>query len=248
VPDVATSQTLPATTGATTQGPRRSRVPLILGAVAVAAAAVLGVRGLHPPAPTHAPRAPTAADEPAFPATCAAEDERQLADARRPGSSAGEAQARLAAVVARCPTSAVARALLGTALVRLDRDAEAEAHLRAALELAPDYLAARYNLAVLQVKRGQPREALPLLDAVLAKSPEHATAHLVRGQARLAAGATAAAIDDLRAHTARRPEDGAGWALLAEALAKHADAAGARTAACRAVALGVDAARARCTP
>jgi Flp pilus assembly protein TadD len=59
-------------------------------------------------------------------------------------------------------------------------------------------------------------------------------------------GDVAGAVSDLRAQTERRPDQGTAWALLAEALARSGDAAGARSAACRAVALGVASARERC--
>jgi serine/threonine-protein kinase len=187
-----------------------------------------------------------ASDEPPFPAACDPALSRQLADARRPGLADTEALPRLEAIAAACPSAAVAQALLGTTLARLDRDGDAEPHLRRALALVPGYTSAQHNLAVLLVKRGRAAEALPLLDAVLARDPAHPSARLARAQARLVTGDAAGAAADLRAQTARRPDQGSAWALLAEALARSNDEAGARAAACRAVALGVGAARERC--
>ena len=187
-----------------------------------------------------------ASDEPAFPAACDPALARQLADARRPGIPDAEVLPRLTAIAAACPSAAVAQALLGTTLARLDRDEEAEPHLRAALSLAPGYASAQHNLAVLLVKRGRAAEALPLLDAVLARDAAHPTARVVRAQARLVTGDAAGAVADLRAQTDRSPDQGSAWALFAEALARSGNREGARSAACRAVALGVASARERC--
>ena len=101
---------------------------------------------------------------------------------------------------------------------------------------------------MLLVKRGRAAEALPLLDAVLARDPTHPTARVVRAQARLVTGAVEGAVADLRAQTDRRPDQGSAWALFAEALARSGNGEGARSAACKAVALGVTSARARCGP
>jgi predicted Zn-dependent protease len=222
----------------------------VLAIALVVAGGLVAARALRKPDVPSAVSAPTevtaASDEPPFPAACAPDVARQLADARRPGLPDGEALPRLTAVVAACPSAAIAQALLGTALMRLDRDDEAEPHLRAALSLAPAYASAQHNLAVLLVKRGHAAEALPLLDAVLARDATHPTARVVRAQARLVTGDVEGAVTDLRAQTDRRPDQGSAWALFAEALARSGNGEGARTAACRAAALGVTSARARC--
>jgi serine/threonine-protein kinase len=225
----------------------RGGLGLIVGLVVAfaVAGAVLGARAFHARREGAGGGAATA-DEPPFPAACDPALAGQLAEARRPGVPDADALARLEAIVAACPSAAVAQALLGTTLARLDRDGEAEPHLRTALSLAPAYPSAQHNLAVLLVKRGAAAQALPLLDGVLARDPAHATARVVRAQARLVTGDVAGAVSDLRGQTERRPDHGTAWALLAEALARSGDAAGARSAACRAVALGVTSARDRC--
>jgi len=237
------------TTGAPTSAPpeqRRKRGPILaFAAVLVVAAAIFGPRAFRQPR-DRSGAGNAAVEEPAFPKSCDPALARDLSEVRRPGTPDAEALPRLTAVVAACPSSPVARALLGTTLTRLDRDDEAEPHLREALSLAPDYPSAQHNLAVLLVKRGRATEALPLLDAVLRRDPTHATARVARAQARLLTGNVAGAVDDLRIQTEHRPDHGAGWALLAEARARSGDGVGARAAACRAVELGVASARERC--
>ncbi len=236
----------PATVAPAAPPPRRSRRGLVVGLV-LALAVAGGVVALVSREPREAGGGGTAAsDEPAFPAACDPALARQLADARRPGIPDADALPRLTAIAAACPSAAVAQALLGTTLTRLDRDEDAEPHLRAALSLAPGYASAQHNLAVLLVKRGRAAEALPLLDAVLARDAAHPTARIVRAQARLVTGDAAGAVADLRAQTDRSPDQGSAWALFAEALARSGNREGARSAACRAVALGVASARERC--
>ena len=246
----ATAPTAAAVTPATVppaQPPVQRGLLLIVTLVVAfaVAGAVFGVRAFHSRREGPGGGA-AAADEPRFPAACDPALAPQLAEARRPGVTDTDALARLEAIVAACPSAAVAQALLGTTLARLDRDGDAEPHLRAALSLAPGYASAQHNLAVLLVKRGAAAEALPLLDGVLARDPAHATARVVRAQARLVTGDVAGAVSDLRGQTERRPDHGTGWALLSEALARSGDAAGARSAACRAVTLGVASASERC--
>lgn len=240
----------PAPTPATVrpaEPPVRAGLGLIVMLVVAfaVAGAVFGARAFHSRREAAGGVAATA-DEPPFPAGCDPALAGQLAEARRPGVPDADAVARLEAIVASCPSAAVAQALLGTTLARLDRDGDAEPHLRTALSLAPSYASAQHNLAVLLVKRGAAAEALPLLDGVLARDPAHPTARVVRAQARLVTGEVAGAVSDLRSQTERRPDHGTAWALLAEALARSGDAAGARAAACRAVALGVASAGERC--
>ncbi|HXU02776.1 MAG TPA: protein kinase [Polyangia bacterium] len=233
----------PATVAHAEPPPRRQgRGPVIASVlVLAAAAALLGPRMFSEPL-----KKMSAGEEPRFPRECDAALARQLSEIRRPGTPDAEALPVLSAIVAACPSAAVAQALLGTTLTRLDRDGEAEPPLRTALSLEPDYANAQHNLAVLLVKRGRATEALPLLDAVLAHDDAHATARMARAQARLMAGNVAGAVEDLRVQTERRPQQGNAWALLAEALARSGDATGARAAACRAVGLGVASARERC--
>jgi serine/threonine-protein kinase len=230
--------------------PRRRRGGLIVGLLLTiaAAGALVALSKREPRQPTTGAGGDVTAvpDEPPFPPACEPALARQLADVRRPGVADGEALPRLQAIAAACPASAIARAQLGTTLARLDRDDEAEPHLRAALTLAPGYAGAQHNLAVLLVKRGRAAEALPLLDAVLARDATHPTARIARAQARLVTGDATGAAADLRAQTERHPDQGNAWALFAEALARSGNAAGARSAACRAAALGVASARERC--
>ena len=246
-----TAAAVPPVTLPPAQPPPRPRgLGLVVGLVVVlaVAGAVLGVQTFRQPRDGSGGSGggAAAADEPAFPTACDPALARQLADARRPGVPDADALQRLTAIVAACPSAAVAQAQLGTTLARLDRDGDAEPHLRTALSLAPGYASAEHNLAVLLVKRGQAAEALPLLDAVLARDATHPTARVARAQARLMTGDAAGAVADLRAQTERRPDQGNAWALLAEALARSGDGAAARAAACRAVGLGVASARERC--
>jgi serine/threonine-protein kinase len=235
----------PATVAAAEPRRRRGRGLVVGLALALAGAGGLAALALRRPHETVGGGA-VVSDVPPFPAACDPALARELADARRPGLADAEALPHLTAVATACPSAAVARALLGTALTRLDRDDEAEPQLRAALSLAPGYASAQHNLAVLLVKRGRAAEALPLLDAVLARDATHPTARVVRAQARLVAGDAAGAVADLRAQTDRTPGQGNAWALFAEALARSGNGAGARSAACRAAALGVASARERC--
>jgi len=241
----AAAQT-PATVAPAKPPPRRRPRALVAGLV-LALAVAAGVVALVLRQPREAGGGGTAAsDEPPFPAACDPTLARQLSDARRPDLPDADLLPRLTAIGAACPSAAVAQALLGTALARLDRDDEGEPHLRAALSLAPGYASAQHNLAVLLVKRGRAAEALPLLDAVLARDASHPTARVVRAQARLVTGDAAGAVADLRAQTDRSPDQGSAWALFAEALARSGNREGARSAACRAVALGVTSAGERC--
>ena len=236
----------PATVAPAEPPPRRRRRGLAVGLV-LALAAAGGVAAFVFHQPREGSDRPTAAsDEPPFPAACDPALARQLADARRPGIPDADLLPRLTAITTACPSAAVAQALLGTTLARLDRDDEAEPHLRAALSLAPGYASAQHNLAVLLVKRSRAAEALPLLDAVLARDAAHPTARVARAQARLVTGDAAGAVADLRAQTDRSPDQGPAWALFAEALARSGNREGARSAACRAVALGVASANERC--
>ena len=236
----------PATVAPAATPPRRSRRGLVVGLV-LALAVAGGVVAVVFHEPREAGGGGTAAsDEPAFPAACDPALAPKLAEARRPGLPDADALPRLTAITAACPSAAVAQALLGTTLTRLDRDDEGEPHLRAALSLAPGYASAQHNLAVLLVKRGRAAEALPLLDAVLARDATHPTARIARAQARLVTGDAAGAVADLRAQTDRSPNQGSAWALFAEALARSGNREGARSAACRAVALGVASAGERC--
>ena len=236
----------PATVAPAAPPPRRRRRGLAVGMV-LALAAAGGVAAVVFRQPRDGGgRDPAASDEPAFPTACDPALARQLADVRRPGLPDAEMLPRLTAIASACPSAAVPQALLGTTLARLDRDDAAEPHLRAALSLAPGYASAQHNLAVLLVKRGRASEALPLLDAVLTRDAAHPTARVVRAQARLVTGDPAGAVADLRAQTNRSPDQGPAWALFAEALARSGNREGARSAACRAVALGVASARERC--
>jgi tetratricopeptide (TPR) repeat protein len=236
----------PATIAPAEPPPRRRRRGIAVGLV-LALAAAAGLAGVALQKPREGSGGAAAvSDEPPFPTACDPALAHQLADTRRPGLRDADTLPRLVAIAAACPSAAVVRTLLGTTLARLDRDDEAEPHLRAALSLAPGYASAQHNLAVLLVKRGRAAEALPLLDAVLARDAAHPTARIVRAQARLVTGDAAGAVADLRAQTEGRPDQGNAWALLAEALARSRDEAGARAAACRAAALGVASARERC--
>src|SRR5262245_20436709 len=153
----------------------RGRGPLIAFVVVLAAvAAIFGPQLLREPR-ERSGAGNAAVEEPPFPKSCDPALARDLSEVRRPGTPDAEALPRLTSIVAACPSSEVAQALLGTTLTRLDRDDEGEPHLRAALSLAPDYPTAQHNLAVLLVKRGRAAEALPLLDAVLGRDPTHAT-------------------------------------------------------------------------
>jgi serine/threonine-protein kinase len=173
-------------------------------------------------------------------------NERLLAEARKPGLQDMMAVAKLQKVVAACPSSAVARTLLGKALARLDRDAEAIAQLKSAAALAPEYANARFDLAVTLAKIGDEQQALPLIGSVLDEQPGHSGARLLRGQLRLASGDLPGAVEDLKTYVAAQPKAGAAWAMLGEALTRAEDRTGARAAFCRAAELGVDRVRDRC--
>jgi Flp pilus assembly protein TadD len=175
--------------------------------------------------------------------------ERRLAEARaaKEGTPAA-APPRLEALVAACPTSAVAHTLLGKALARADRDAAAMAQFKAALDLAPSYLVAKFDMAVALMKQGQAAAVLPLASAVLSQDPRHQGALLLRGQARMAGGDARGAVDDLKAYTTANPQSGPVWALLGEALAKAGDGEASRDAFCQAVELGEERVQSRCPP
>jgi hypothetical protein len=215
----------------------------------------------------------TAPGEPTFPVSCVAQDpetrvkvlkaivegpaswnavpdgavEKRLFAARAATQKAdAPPTGLLEGLVAACPASPVAHNMLGAALTRKQWFNEAEAQLRIAAAFAPGYIAPRMNLAILLTRLERWAEAVPWLDDVLTASPADPDARKLRGQARLYRRDISGAIDDLRAHTDGHPEDGAGFALLAEALARSLNVEGARAAACRAAKLGVQNAQKLC--
>ena len=251
--DLATGPTLapsasvaPASAASGAAAPRRGglAVALLLGV-----ALVVGTWGvLSKPRPGAGASGPVAApsDEPPLPAACDPALAGKLAEARHPGLADAEAADRLEAIVAACPSSAVARALLGTALTRLDRDAEAEPHLRAALLIAPDYASARHNLAVLLIgEASQPRRCrcwTPCWRATRATRR--------RGSCARRRGSPPATRRAPSPICAPRRSAGRTMARAGRCWARHwpgrATPRGRREAACRAVALGVATARERC--
>ena len=172
--------------------------------------------------------------------------ERRLSEARAKDVLDEEGRGRLDAVVRACPSSSIARTLLGKILAHHDEDDAAIAQFEAAVALAPTYVPARFGLAVALVKQGDSARAMPLVTAVLADEPQHAGARLLRGQSRMAAGDVKGAIDDFKAHTDANPQAGTVWAMLGEALAQSGDATASKAAFCRAADLGVERAQSRC--
>src|SRR5262245_57075622 len=115
--------TVPPATVPPAEPPVRAGLGLIVMLVVAfaVAGAVFGARAFHSRREAAGGGA-TTADEPPFPAACDPALATQLAEARRPGVPDADARARLEAIVAACPSAAVAQGLLGTTLARLDRD------------------------------------------------------------------------------------------------------------------------------
>lgn len=180
--------------------------------------------------------------------------ERRLVDARAALSKDSSrslplnvSRELLESIVADCYQSAEAHKLLGVALMRENRFAEAAQHFVVASTTAPNYIAPRLDLAIALLQQNEPQTALYWLEEVFARAPDHTKAFRLRAEARLRLGQLDDAIADFRTYLERVPSDGTSWWILSNALTKRDATAEAETAACRAVALGVVDAAARCS-
>ncbi|MEE2828931.1 MAG: tetratricopeptide repeat protein, partial [Myxococcota bacterium] len=126
----------------------------------------------------------------------------------------------------------------GNALFRSGELDGAEVAYRSALGLYPAYGAPRFNLAMLSMKKKDFAKAEEELGRLLEHHPHHDDARLVRAQTRVMNGNLDGALEDARASVEQDPRDPSGYALLGQVLQRRGEAEEARTALCRAKALG----------
>ncbi len=136
--------------------------------------------------------------------------------------------------------------LHGTLGLLADEVGFAKLSYQKAVELAPDYLSPVFNLGLVNLKSENIDEAISAFSTVLKKDPEYTVAYKTRAQAYLAKGSLEAAAGDLVELTRRVPEDAQAFALLGNVRAKLGQKEAARTAFCKAKALGLESAAKMC--
>jgi Tfp pilus assembly protein PilF/predicted Ser/Thr protein kinase len=143
-----------------------------------------------------------------------------------------------------CPSAAAAHNIRGNALQATGKlDDAGDAYARA-LQFAPDYEAPRFNLGVIQLRRRDPA-AIATFSEVLRRKPEDPDAYKSRAQAYTHAERYDEAAADLEQALRRKADDGRAWLLLA-VVREQARKGDANEAYCRAAALGIGDAAARC--
>ena len=225
-----------ATTPAAASGSARagSAPPLAGDAAARLAAANQKLAGFGDPAPPDA----------CPPAAAADAAELVLAARQVIGRDAARALEAADRALQRCPSAAAAHNLRGNALQSAGKlDDAGDAYARA-LQFAPDYEAPRFNLGVVQLRRRDP-SAIATFTEILRRKPEDPDAYKSRAQAYASAERYAEAAADLEQALRRKDDDGRAWLLLA-GLRDQLKQPGARDAYCRAAALGIGDAVARC--
>src|SRR5690606_8865500 len=103
----------------------------------------------------------------------------------------------------------------------------------------------RFNLGLLQMRR-KDAAAIATFTELIRRKPDHPNAHRARGQAYLNVARYDEALADFEESLRRNEKDGELWQLVAQLHEQRKEKAEAREAWCRAKALGVAAAAARC--
>ena len=129
---------------------------------------------------------------------------RRGREAQMAGDLAAEA-AEYRAAVAAAPDSAVARAALGSALLRLGRPGEAAAELERAVALAPGRADYRHDLGEALLALDRPEEAAVRFREALAREPSYPASHRRLAELDLAAGRNVEARRHAEAALAAEP-------------------------------------------
>jgi Flp pilus assembly protein TadD len=187
--------------------------------------------------------------DPAPPDACppdAAADAAELVLAARQAVTGDPSQAIAAAdqALQKCPSAAAAHNVRGNALQKAGKLEDAGDAYARALQFAPDYDAPRFNLGVIQLRRRDPA-AIATFSEILRRKPDDPDAYESRAQAYVNADRYVEAAADLEQALRRKPDDGRAWLLLGVSRDK-AQQGDANEAYCKAAALGVGEAAARC--
>ncbi len=213
----------------------------------IAAATPLVVdAGADVSAPEVKPAEASPSDEPAAPAGC---DVTKVEAVRAVLVARGDALPLATAAVAACPAWAVAHVVLGQAHHAAKDWTAARSAFTKAAELAPRWGLPVFDLALVDLASGQPEGARTKLDGLLQLAPTWPDAHLLRAQAGLVLRDFEGARRDAEAATKARPDRPEAWYLLGEsqrALAGEGVEGAGKDAYCKAKALGMAAAAARC--
>jgi len=185
--------------------------------------------------------------EPSAPAGCAV---TVVAEARAAVKARAQGMVALAmAGVQACPQWAVSHLTLGQAAQAAKAWDAARASFARARDLAPGWGLPRFDLALSELSAGAPDTARATLVELLALAPDWEDARLLKAQVELARKDFEGAKSDAEAATIASPERAEAWFLLGEsvrAMGASGSADAAKDAYCKAKALGMDAARARC--
>jgi Flp pilus assembly protein TadD len=189
--------------------------------------------------------------DPAPPDACppdAAADAAELVLQARQAIADDPARAIAAAdqALQKCPSAAAAHNVRGNALQKAGKLEDAGDAYARALQFAPDYAAPRFNLGVVQLRRHDPT-AIATFSEILRRKPDDPDAYESRAQAYVNATRYAEAAADLEEALRRKPDDGRAWLLLG-GIRDQAKQGDAHEAYCKAAALGVSEAAARCKP
>jgi len=187
--------------------------------------------------------------DPAPPDACppdAAADAAELVLEARQAIAGDPAKAIAAAdqALKKCPSAAAAHNVRGNALQKAGKLEDAGDAYARALQFAPDYDAPRFNLGVIQLRRRDPA-AIATFSEILRRKPDDPDAYKSRAQAYVNAERYVEAAADLEQGLRRKPDDGRAWLLLGVSRDK-ANQGDANDAYCKAAALGVGEAAARC--
>ncbi len=119
-----------------------------------------------------------------------------------------EAEAMLADLVRREPTSAKAQAWYGRTLVLMNRNEEGERHVREALRLDQNFAEAWFYLGVALANQSRYTEAVAEFKKLIDVQPDHVDANVKLGQCYYILGNKAAAADALAVAVRHMPNDG----------------------------------------
>jgi Flp pilus assembly protein TadD/predicted Ser/Thr protein kinase len=199
------------------------------------AAAKAKLAGFGDPAPTDA-----------CPPDAAADAAELVLEARQ--AIAGDPARAIAAAdkaLQKCPSAAAAHNVRGNALQKQGKLEDAGDAYARALQFAPSYDAPRFNLGVVQLRRRDPA-AIATFSEILRRKPDDPDAYKSRAQAYVNEARYHEAASDLEEALRRKADDGRAWLLLGgiRTQAKQGDA---NEAYCKAAALGISEATARCT-
>jgi serine/threonine protein kinase/Tfp pilus assembly protein PilF len=143
-----------------------------------------------------------------------------------------------------CGSWAATHNVRGNALQRLDRLDEAVKAYREALRLQPDYDAPRFNLGVVQLRR-KDAAAIATFSGLVKQKPDYPDVYASRAQAYLFAKRYREGLADLERAVEQDASAGTVWLMLGQ-VRERLKKPGASEAYCKALDLGVEAAREHC--